>query len=187
MRIIAGSSKGKRLFTPKAEKRIRPALDQVKEAIFSILFSVEDERVLDIFAGTGSLGLEAISRGAKNVIFVDASAIARELIEKNILVCDCKQQAIILQMHADRAIRQLGARNAIFDLIFIDPPYERDLVNETLALTARRQLLAPKGRIVIEHHPNEAVIAPDGLNLTDQRKYGQTLISFLTHADKSEK
>lgn len=181
MRVIAGTAKGRRLFGPKKDQPIRPALDQVKEAVFNILFSVEGLRVLDLFAGSGSIGIEALSRGATHATFVDHYRPALALIEKNLAHVGFQDRATVIAQPADRAMRLLANRSAQFDLIFVDPPYLKDLVNPTLQDLAHTTLLAPYGRIIIEHHPKEPVDPPPTLSLTDQRKYGQTLISFCAH------
>ncbi len=185
MRVIAGSAKGRRLATPKRDDPIRPVLDQVKEAIFNILFDVSDTRVLDCFAGTGALGIEALSRGAAHATFIDQSPRAQSLITSNIDLCRFTDRATLLRFSAEKALRWLGERQEQFDLIFIDPPYEKGLLNPSLAQVAEARLLTPTGIIIMEHHPKEAVAVPAGLVLTDQRKYGQTLISFcqLTKGD----
>lgn len=182
MRVISGTAKGRRLLGPKKGQRMRPVLDQVKEAIFSILFSVEGAEVLDLFAGTGAMGIEALSRGAARATFVDVDPLATGLITRNLDSCHLYDRATVLAFHVERAIRQCGRQGAQFDLIFIDPPYEKGQVNPALAQVARRGVLRAGGRIVIEHHPRETIQAPEGLALTDQRKYGQTLISFLQPA-----
>lgn len=179
MRVIAGTAKGRRLFGPKKGQPIRPALDQVKESIFNILFNVDGYDVLDLFAGTGSVGIEALSRGAAHATFVDNFPPARDLIERNLAHIGFMDRATILGIPVDRAIRLLATRGKTFDLIFIDPPYLKDLVNPTLNELAQTTLLKPDGRIIIEHHPKESVTSPPMFTLTDRRKYGQTLVSFL--------
>lgn len=179
MRVIAGTSKGRRLFGPKKGQPIRPALDQIKEAVFNILFKVEGLNVLDLFAGTGSVGIEALSRGAAHATFVDNFPPARELIERNLAHTGFMELATILGVPVDRAIRLLATRGTSFDLVFIDPPYLKGLVNPTLNELAHTTLLTNAGRIIIEHHPKETIEPPAIFTLTDQRKYGQTRISFL--------
>lgn len=178
MRIIAGSAKGRRLATPKSDK-IRPALDQVKEAIFNILFDVSDMDVLDIFAGTGNVGIEALSRGATHCTFIDKSPEAIGLIRENLERCHLTEQGTVFPRSANIAIPILARDGKTFDLIFIDPPYLKNLVNPTLQLVAKHKLLRAGGTIVIERHPKEPVTAPEGLVVSDERKYGQTMISFL--------
>lgn len=181
MRIIAGSRKSLRLATPKGNS-IRPALDQVKEAIFNILWSVEGLRVLDCFAGTGNLGLEALSRGAAHATFIDSGREALQLIHKNIAICKFEAQTTVLPFPAHVAIAKLAKQGAQFDLIFVDPPYSKDLVNPSLQQIADAQLLAPGGQIICEHFPKEILTPPAGLALSDERHYGQTVISFLAAA-----
>ncbi len=180
MRIIAGIAKGRRLVGPKSD-RIRPALDQVREAVFNILgpFSGH-ERVLDLFAGTGSVGLEALSRGAQDAVFVDLGVEALQLIRKNITLCRFEEQSTILRLKVPQQVSKLAKSTPpSFDLIFVDPPYDRDLVNPTLEAIASQKLLAPSGRVVVEHSPRETIHDAIGLFLFDTRKYGQTMISFL--------
>lgn len=179
MRIIAGQAKGRRLASPSGP-HIRPVLDQVKESIFNILFNVEGLSVLDIFAGTGSIGLEAISRGAKRAVFIDSDREAVKTIKKNIEICGFGDPCRIISKHAEVALKILSKKGEKFDLIFIDPPYLKDLVNKTISNVAKLGLLNNNGRIITEHHPKEPVEnPPEGLRITDQRKYGQTLITFL--------
>lgn len=178
MRIIAGSRKSLRLKTPKGEG-IRPALDKVKEAIFNILWSVEGLRVLDCFAGTGNIGLEAISRGAAHATFIDSGREAIDLIRKNIAICKFEDQTSLLPYAAATAIAKLGSQGAQFDLIFVDPPYNKNLVTPSIQQVADANLLAPDGQIICEHFPKEVLTPPTDYLVADERKYGQTLISFV--------
>ncbi len=182
MRIIAGSAKGRRLASPKSSAT-RPVLDQVKESIFNILFDVGDLRVLDLFAGTGSIGLEAVSRGAREAIFVDNDRDAVSTIRENIERCGFENETRIISKHVESAIKILGKKDEPFDLIFIDPPYLKDLVVPTIAAVFEAGLLAPDGQIITEHHPKEPIQGlPGGLGISDERKYGQTLITFIQYA-----
>jgi len=201
MRVISGTAKGRKLYAPKSHN-IRPALDKVKEAIFNILFDVQGVNVLDLFAGTGAVGIEALSRGAAHCTFVDMSHEAITIIKKNIELCGFTN-AKIFPHPVSVAIEYFGKHNEKFDLIFVDPPYLKNLVNPTLEKIAGSGILAPDGRIIVEHHPKETISSPihptyapfdspslaQGMlkhsstytliALTDTRKYGQTLISFL--------
>jgi 16S rRNA (guanine966-N2)-methyltransferase len=179
MRIIAGISKGRRLNTTKNPK-IRPALDAVREAIFNILGDLSDIKVLDLFAGTGSVGLEALSRGASEAVFIDQLPEAVRLIHKNLALCGFAEQAAVFKNTVAKAIPLLHKRGLQFDLIFVDPPYDRDLVNPALQQIAQEKILAPQGRIVVEHSPRETINKIGGLEISS-RPYGQTLISFLHH------
>lgn len=178
MRIIAGRAKGHKLVAPKGDTT-RPALDRVKESVFAILFDITDESALDLFAGTGSMGLEAISRGAKSCVFVEQNRAALESLAKNIEHCKFKNESIVLKGTVESALKKDLAGQS-FDLIFCDPPYLKDLVNPSLKLIAENLQLHENCRIVVEHHPKEPIVPPQGLTLTDARTYGQTLISFLS-------
>lgn len=178
MRVISGTAKGRRLQTPKSNE-IRPVLDKVKGAIFNILFDVTGWRVLDLFAGTGAMGIEALSRGADFCVFVDDSREGCRLIAANLERCQFQDRGKIVLKEARQAIQLLGKRAEKFDLIFVDPPYEKSYVKKTLRQLVENFLLHEKTIIIIEHHPKELIPEIGGLTLTDQRKYGQTLVSFL--------
>ena len=173
MRVITGSARGRKLFGPKSDL-IRPAIDKVKQAVFNILGDVSGLRVLDLFAGTGSMGIEALSRDADHCTFVDQLPEAIQLIRKNLEMCQFLDQSKIIKA---------GVQNfeplQTYNLIFVDPPYDKDLVNPTLQRLANQKLLAAEGTIVVEHSPREVIHALPDLQVYDERKYGQTLISFL--------
>lgn len=178
MRVIAGMAKGRRLATPKSDK-IRPVLDQVKEAVFNILFDVNNLSVLDLFAGTGAMGIEALSRGARYCCFVDNSKEAIRLIGKNIDLCQMAERSYALQMTIGKALALLETQQKRFDLVFVDPPYEKHLVNKTLRRLVLSPALTAEAIVMVEHHPKEPIDETLGLSLTSQRKYGQTRVSFL--------
>jgi len=178
MRVITGRAKGRRLFAPSSNK-IRPALDKVKESIFNILFDVNGLDVLDIFAGTGSVGIEAISRGAHHATFIENMPIAIKAIEKNLSICGFAGDASIIALPMNLAIKKLSKKEGKFDLVFVDPPYLKNLVNITLRLLSESGILKKDSIIVVEHHPKEPIEDDTGLVLLDYRKYGQTLVSFL--------
>lgn len=186
MRVIAGIAKGRRLAAPKSNthalslsKGIRPVLDQVKEAIFNILFDVTGLRVLDLFAGTGAMGIETLSRGAVYCCFVDKAKEAVRLIGKNIDLCQMAERSYVLPMTIGKALALLETQQKKFNLVFVDPPYEKYLVNKTLLRLALSPALNSEAIVVVEHHPNESIGTIEGLNLTSERKYGQTRVSFL--------
>ena len=178
MRIISGREKGRTLIGPKSIK-IRPALDKVKQAVFNILYNVEGLNVLDLFAGTGSVGLEAISRGARQCVFVDDGKEALDIIHKNSALCKFQNEAVVLKRKIPEKIDDVFKKFGPFDLIFVDPPYDQDLVNPTLEVIAQAKPLTDNGRILIEHSPRELVQEIAGFKKYDERKYGQTLVSFL--------
>lgn len=178
MRVISGSAKGHKLIAPNSP-RVRPALDKVRGAIFNILFDVSGSRVLDLFAGSGAVGIEALSRGAKEAVFVEEWSRAIESIERNLAHCKLSNHAHIISGDVLKTVSHLSKKNKHFDLIFVDPPYLKSLVNTTLKQLAVSTLITTDTLIVVEHHPKEPIEVPCGLTLTDNRKYGQTRVSFL--------
>jgi len=180
MRIIAGRAKGKRLHSPRG-KGIRPTADRVKESIFNILGGQwEGIRVLDLFAGTGSLGLEAVSRGAEDVVFIEKSGPALDLLKKNIFLCGFDSNAVVLPMSVHRGLTLMGQRRRSFHLIFADPPYDRGWVERTIGQILIHRVLTKDGLVVIEHGPNESPAQRHGkLAILRQKTYGETTITFL--------
>jgi len=178
MRVISGKCKGHKLTAPKG-LHTRPVLDKVKEAIFSILFDVSDLTVLDLYAGSGSIGIEALSRGAAHATFVENETEAYNSIIKNLKKCRLENNATVYNMSVSSAIKKLGKKNEKFDLIFVDPPYLKNLVNPTMDQIIHSQIIHRDSIIITEHHPKEPVMVTPGMTLTETRKYGQTLISFL--------
>jgi 16S rRNA (guanine(966)-N(2))-methyltransferase RsmD len=181
MRIIGGASKGRKLVTPKSLS-LRPTSDRVKESIFNILGGeIEGGIVLDLFAGTGNLGIEALSRGAKKVIFVEKGRHALGLILRNLAQFGLEERSEVLPMDANRAIGILKQRGKTFDLIFMDPPYEKGLIEKTLMKLSSHQIYHKDSILVVEHHRRELLPSIiNGWNLIRQRQMGETVISFLT-------
>jgi len=181
MRIISGTSKGRKLVTPR-NRSLRPTADRVKESIFNILRGeIEEKQVLDLFAGTGNLGIEALSRGARKVVFVEKGRHALGLIQKNLAQFGLEGRSEVLPIDANRAIGILKQRGETFDLILMDPPYERGLIEKTLLKLSLYPVYHRDSLLVIEHHRRET-LAPilHGWNLIRQRQMGETVISFLT-------
>jgi 16S rRNA (guanine966-N2)-methyltransferase len=181
MRIISGMSKGRKLVTPKSLS-LRPTSDRVKESIFNILSEeIEGGVVLDLFAGTGNLGIEALSRGAKNVIFVEKGRHALGLIQRNLAQLGLEERSEVLPIDAIRAIGILKQRRKTFDVIFMDPPYEKGLVEKTLVKLRSHQIYDKDSILVVEHHRRELLppIIHDW-NLIRRREMGETVVSFLT-------
>ncbi len=179
MRIVGGKFKGRGLASP-ADQGTRPTSDRVREAIFNILahgiagFTLEGARVMDLFAGTGALGLEAISRGGRFCQFVDESAEARGLIRRNADSLGVVGLAKIWRRDATR----LGpcAPQTPYDLVFADPPYGKGLGEKTLASLVEGGWLAPGAVVVLEEAEKAAVKDVAGLTLLDQRVYGDTQV-----------
>lgn len=175
MRIIGGLKRGKILFTPKDE-RIRPTTDRAREALFSIIQSkvgdtFQEISVLDIFSGTGAFGLEAASRGAKSVTFVD---IDLRLTEKNAKLCGFKNIDFI-----KRDARSLPPTIKKYDLIFMDAPYNLGLSEPTLQNLIKQGYLAPDALIIVETAKDEELAIPENLKLLDERTYGAAKFRFL--------
>jgi 16S rRNA (guanine966-N2)-methyltransferase len=179
VRVIGGAAKGRKLRAPKGSS-VRPTADRVKESLFNILQrDFFGARVLDVFAGTGNLSIEALSRGAAGAVLIDASERSGAIIRENLRRLGFAAQTEVWISPAARALKSLSRRGASFDFIFLDPPYEQDLVGRALEIIGRGNLLRPDGILVIEHSAREAVSATYGsLQLHDQRGYGDTLLSF---------
>ncbi|MCC8357041.1 MAG: 16S rRNA (guanine(966)-N(2))-methyltransferase RsmD [Oscillospiraceae bacterium] len=149
MRVIAGEARGRRLVEPK-DMSVRPTTDMVKEAAFSILqFDLAGRRVLDLFAGTGQLGIEALSRGAAECVFVDSSPASLALVRKNLALCH--MQAAVIQRNALDYLADCGK----FDVILLDPPYHQGLYHSVLSAIFRFDILTDGGIILVESMRNE--------------------------------
>lgn len=173
MRVITGTARGMRLQTLEGES-VRPTTDKVKEALFSIVqFEIEGRRVLDLFAGSGQLGIEALSRGAKNAQFVDESKQAIAVINQNLEKTKLKDFAAV--SHTD-SVTFIASTDKQFDLIFIDPPYNKGLTEKVLPLCAKK--CADNALIVCETSIDE-VLSEENENLTFLRryKYGKTALT----------
>ena len=178
MRIISGLKRGLKLKSLEGSDT-RPTLDNVKEAIFSMLFdSVRDAKVLDLFAGSGALGLEALSRGAKEAVFVDANPKACSIIKANIESAKMENASAIVRSDAMEYLKKAKAEKQKFDLIFLDPPYSNGLLDEALSLIEEYGILEKDGLIVCEFDSTEK---PDikSFNLVKDKKYGRVCVNIL--------
>lgn len=181
MRIIAGSARGRKLVSlgrTTGKGAIRPTADRAREALFSILGSmVEGARVLDLFAGTGALALEALSRGACNAKLVDASQSALQIMSRNISLCGFDTQAKVLKMDLNRifSLPQSIVPDNGFTLVFIDPPYKKKLGEKVLGQLVKADYLSPKATVILEDEAGEDIPSEFGpLKQFDVRKYGET-------------
>lgn len=178
MRIIAGDNKGMILKSPTGD-RVRPTADKVKGALFSILGSrIIDARALDLFAGTGNLGVEALSRGAQSVVFVDAHRESIACIRNNITKAQQISKAKVMQQDCLHAIKQLAATGCEFDIIFCDPPYNQGWLLKICSCVFEYNVLADSGVLIIEHAVDELCQEQPNARLIQSRKYGGTMISF---------
>jgi 16S rRNA (guanine(966)-N(2))-methyltransferase RsmD len=180
MRIISGISKGKKLRTLRGQA-IRPTSDRVKESIFNILGQeVEGKHVLDLFAGTGNLGIEALSRGAVRAVFVEKEKLAIDLIKKNLSHCGFDDRSRIITGAVERAIRLLRRKGEVFDLIFMDPPYQKGLVQKTLDILHTQPLYHEDSILVIEHDRREPLSeSMEEWVLVRKRQFRDTVVSFI--------
>lgn len=181
MRIIAGKHRATRLAevgVGDVAAHLRPTSDRVRESLFSMLAHlgvIHGARVLDLFAGTGALGLEALSRGAHGVVFIENGRVAQRLIGENVKKMGVEQTTRIIKMDATA----LGPWNATpFDLVFLDPPYGKGLGEQALAAAAFGGWLAPEATIVWEECA--PMNAPAGFTRFDRRKYGDTHVTLLS-------
>jgi len=181
MRVIGGNARGRRLKAPKG-RALRPTAARVKEALFNILpRDLSGMRLLDLFAGTGNVTIEALSRGAEEAILVDASAASGRAIRANLRALALTERARLLIMPVEQALRRLERQREDFDLIFIDPPYGRKLAERALKTIAQSSILRPTGIIVAEHGVRDEIAARYGrLGLDSRRRYGDTVLSFFT-------
>jgi 16S rRNA (guanine966-N2)-methyltransferase len=189
MRVIAGSAGGTRLAVPK--HGVRPTMDRVKAAIFSSLGdAIIGSRVLDLFAGSGALGIEALSRGAHSVVFVEEDPQSINVIEENL--ARTKFEARVRQQNVFDFLRHASGTET-FQIIFADPPYEKTKSGEhfaekLLVSEKLKQLLTPGGVFVLEKHPGEALLETKRWRLVRQKTYGATEVLFLSaiRTSKSE-
>lgn len=182
MRIVAGKHKGHRLAAPR-DRSTRPTSDKVRESLFNILehgledFGIEGARVLDLFAGTGALGLEALSRGARYCLFIESSASARGVIRTNVETLNLTGATRIWRRDAGA----LGPAGNIepFDLVFADPPYGKGLGEKALASARENGWIAPGGIAVLEEYAGVDIAIPEGFEEIDRRSYRDTQIVIL--------
>lgn len=181
MRIIGGRFKGRRLFSVTG-KTVRPTADRIRESIFNILASkVMDAMVLDLFSGTGALGIEALSRGAREAVFVEKSRTALSAIQRNIQVCAVEGQARVIRWDIAKNLNCLQKMPLTFDLVFMDPPYNCNLIQKGLQNLHSSGCLNRGAWIVVEHGASESIPGTTAeFTRRDQRNYGKTLVTFLT-------
>jgi 16S rRNA (guanine(966)-N(2))-methyltransferase RsmD len=185
VRIISGSARGRQL-SPLLGKDIRPTPDRVREALFSLLTSrfgsLSGLRVLDLFAGSGALALEALSRGAVSAVLVDKGPQSARVIPANIRACAMQERATFIPSDVLKALPRLGG--SLFELVFLDPPYGQGLVLPVLTALAEFGLLAPAGLICAETDRREELPAAVGSFVRiDRRLYGSTAVHLFTHPE----
>jgi len=182
MRIVAGSARGRRIEAPKGVD-VRPTTDRVREALFSAITPrLRDATVLDLFAGTGALGIEALSRGAKSAVFVEQSSTTVRILKRNIEVCGVTACARIFKREATTALRQLARTEIVFDLVFLDPPYQGPMLDKVLRILSGISLIHADTLIIAEHPLDKPPTLPRELAIVSTRHYGKTNLSFIENA-----
>ena len=188
MRIIAGEAKGRRIKAPRG-RGTRPMRDFVREAVFSMLAErVQGARVLDLFAGSGSLGLEALSRGAREAVFVERAREPARIIQENLDILGMSGKGVVKRVEVLEYLRKSSHGEGPFDLIFIDPPYRIDLTyrQEMLKRIAEGGFLKPSAAVVIEAPLRSAAPrAPEGLTFRERRRYGETAVDVYISEEKT--
>ena len=176
MRVIAGLARGHILFSPK-DFNVRPTADKIRESLFNILAPIiRGAEFLDLFSGTGAVGIEALSRGAARAVFVDCSS--SDLIKKNLAKTRLESAANVIARDYAEALNGLRKSYSQFDIIYIDPPYNKGLAADAAAKINKFGLLRPGGIIIAEQSNDEARPAPDGFIMYDARNYGASALTF---------
>ncbi|HEX5440847.1 MAG TPA: 16S rRNA (guanine(966)-N(2))-methyltransferase RsmD [Ktedonobacterales bacterium] len=189
MRVISGSARGRKLKSPKSSET-RPIMDRVKTALFDILApEVMGMRVLDLFAGTGAVGIEALSRGAESATFIERSPEAWRLVRENLALTNLSDRAEVLRTDAFAYLQQAAATGRRFDLVYVAPPQYVNMAVRALTQLDASPLTEPDGLVIVQIHPQERAEL-DGLTLKrlrryDERRYGSTLLLFYTHDEES--
>lgn len=180
MRVITGIQKGKRLRTLEGND-VRPTTDRVKEGIFSALqFGIEGRRFLDLFAGSGQMGIEAVSRGAKEAVLVDSSKKALQVIKENVKICNFENSTRVVSGNAQSFLR---SNRELFDIAFLDPPYRQGILEEVFPLVCEN--MKKTGVILCEHPVDEKIFEKYGdFYLDRQYRYGKIVVSSFCCNDK---
>lgn len=182
MRIIAGRAKGTKLLSPSTMET-RPTLDRVKEAMFSMIQNyIVDAVVIDMFSGTGSLGLEAASRGAKEVYLIDKSNITYPILEQNIKKLKFEDFCIPLNADSYSSLKLLGDKGKVFDIIFIDPPYCKEMIPEAIKIIKMKDLLSKTGIIVTKIDSMEEIYEGyEDIKILKNKRYGNTTVCLYSY------
>ncbi|MGZ3580795.1 MAG: 16S rRNA (guanine(966)-N(2))-methyltransferase RsmD [Syntrophales bacterium] len=185
MRIIGGDARGRIIYSPK-QSQMRPTSDGIKESLFNILHAPSGKSFVDLFAGCGSVGLEALSRGAAQVVFVEKNTAMVNAIKRNLRELSLGGKYEIMAIEAARAIRKLQNRGESLDVVFADPPYERGFVREIFRGLSGGNVLSEDGVLIIQHSVRENVEEQytGDFILTDRRRYGDTHLSFFKIREK---
>ena len=183
MKIVAGKNKGNKLKYLK-DISVRPTSHKVREALFDVIMPYIDGAVLlDLFAGVGAIGIEALSRGAKRVIFIDNNIKCVKIIKKNLEITRNTQFGSVFKKECLSGLKLLKKKKFLFDFIFMDPPYNKGLVNVALFEISELSILKKDGIIIVQHHKEESIDSNlDKIKLVKQKKYSESLLSFYKSA-----
>jgi 16S rRNA (guanine(966)-N(2))-methyltransferase RsmD len=184
MKIVAGKNRGNKLKSLKGLS-IRPTSQKVREALFDILgISIEGTYFLDLFAGTGAIGIEALSRGAQKVIFIEKEIKCIKIIKENLKKTKNNQNSLVFKIDFLSGIKLLAKKNYLLDFIFLDPPYNMGLVNISLLEISKLPILKKNSVVIVQHYKKEKVEENiNNLKLYDQRKYGESYLSFFSNTN----
>ncbi len=166
-----------------AGRGVRPTTDRVREALFARLGALDGARVLDLYAGTGALGIEALSRGAESVVFVERARASLAALERNLQTLDLLGSSRILRQDVPEGVATLGREALRFDLVLLDPPYETEEAERALRAVVTAGVLAPGATLVVERSQRHDLPTITGLVLLDERRYGDTVVARLAAAD----
>ncbi len=184
MRIISGQYKGRKINLPN-DNKTRPLKDMVKESIFNVIehsnkinLSIKNSIILDLFSGSGSFGLEAISRGAANVVFMENYSNVIQVLKKNINLLNCNKKCKLLNTDCFKYFVSIEELNENFDIIFLDPPYKEKKINLLIEKILEKKILKKNGLIVIHRHKKDDIDLTNKLRIIDTRFYGISKIIF---------
>ena len=186
MRIISGINKGKKLYAPEGAQ-VRPTGDKIKEAVFNIIGPIDEEAVvLELFAGSGSVGIEFLARGAKHCTFIDVSRKSLNYVKKNLDLCNFNNKAKIIMSDYEKAIINLSQNNEKFDYIFADPPYALNLSNNIINKVFEFDIIKSGGLLIIETDKSEKVIDNKDTSMVKYKEkiYGRTRISLIRRLEE---
>ena len=185
MRIIGGEFRGRRIKQPD-RATVRPTKDRIREAVFNVIAEkVPGADILDVFAGSGAYGLEALSRGAKRATFIDRDELCASVISENIQALSVQERAKVIAADTAETLKFLGKNKERFDLVFADPPYNMNMARKALIMINQYDILNPSGFLILEHHSAETVPESEGdVSICRQKSYGDISISFFLKNDQ---
>jgi len=186
VRVIAGIAKGRTLIAPRG-RQVRPTTDRVRQSLMDILVGWTAERDwLDLFAGSGAVGIEALSRGARRVVFVEQDRRAVQALLTNLERTGLAGSADVRHQPVERALSELAQRGERFDVVFADPPYGQGLVEATVRQVAAAGIVREGGLLVVQHSAREQPSAPEGWRIGRQVPFGETQVTIMTAADEED-